>query len=260
MSPDASWSLNLGPLALLTALTVAYVVRWRRVGESPLRLALFVSGIACMVVALVSPVDALGEQLFLMHMVQHLLLLDLAPILLILGLTRKLLRPVTRQVMPLEERLGVLAHPVFALVLYVVVMWAWHVPALYDAANRNVYVHVLEHLLFSVAGGAYWWHVLSPIRARQRLRGLGPAAYMAGTKVFVGLLGVVLTFAPATFYAFYEEQPRFWGLSPQEDQAVGGLLMAIEQSVVMGVALAFLFIRMLSESEREEQRAERFAS
>jgi putative membrane protein len=260
VAPDASWTFSPGAIVLIGAASAAYVVRWRRVGAPVGRLLLFCAGMACVVAAVISPIDRLAEQLMAMHMVQHVLLLDLAPILIILGMTKVILRPVTRRLMAIEQRAGPLAHPVFALVLYAGVMWVWHIPALYDAALRSPAVHVLEHLLFSVAGGLYWWHVLSPIRARMRLTGLGPAAYMLSSKVLLGLLGVVLTFAPGSFYAFYETQPEFWGLSAREDQALAGAIMALEQGIVMGVALAYLFIRLLSESEREEQRAERYAS
>ena len=113
---------------------------------------------------------------------------------------------------------------------------------------------------FGAAGGLYWWHLLSPIRARRRLGGMGPVVYMLSTKLLVGLLGVVLAFAPEAIYDFYERQPGYWGLSPGTDQAVGGLIMALEQSIVMGVALVFLFVRALGESDGEDERAERYAS
>ena len=267
MAPDASWSLNPAVLAGVALTASIYVVRWRRTRRTagaraaPVRrLAWFLTGTLVLVVALVSPVDTLATQILTMHMVQHVLLLDLAPILLIVGLTRPLLRPATRRLTRVEAAAGPLAHPVFAVVLYVAVMWLWHVPALYDAAARHDALHALEHLSFAGAGGLYWWHLLSPIRARRRLAGLGPVAYMAATKVLVGLLGIALTFAPDALYDFYADQPRYWGLSPQDDQAVAGLVMAVEQSIVMGIALAVLFIRMLSESEREDQRAERYES
>ena len=80
---------------------------------------------------------------------------------------------------------------------------------------------------------------------------------MLSTKLGLGLLGVVLTFAPESFYAFYENQPSYWGLDPQEDQALAGAIMAIEQAIVMGIALAYLFVKLLAESDREEERAER---
>ena len=193
-----------------------------------------------------------------MHMVQHLLLLDIAPILFLLGLTRVLLRPVTRRMLAIERRLGPFGHPVFAIVAYVGIMWVWHIPALYQAALEDPLIHGLEHLTMSVVGGLYWWHVLSPIRSRHRLTGLGPVAYMFTTKIAVAVLGVVLTFAPESFYAFYEDQPDYWGLGAKEDQAVAGLIMAIEQSVVMGIAFGWIFVRMLSEADQEDERAERY--
>ena len=257
--PDASWTFSPGLLVTLAFATGWYVVRWRAVGERPLRLALFLGGIASIAAALMSPIDRLSEQLFTMHMVQHLLLLDIAAILLILGLTRKILRPVTRRMLPVERSAGPLATPAFAITLYVMTMWVWHIPALYDLALENTAVHVAEHFSFAIAGGLYWWHIFSPIRPRHRLIGLGAAGYMVSTKVLVGLLGVFLTFSPDSFYAFYERQPRFWGLSPGEDQAVGGAVMALEQMIVMGAAFAWLFVRMLTESERDDLRTERFA-
>lgn len=258
MSPDVSWSLSPGAIGLLLSFTGWYVHRWRAVGEEPRKLVLFLAGIATTAAALISPIDGLSEQLFFVHMVQHLLLLDIAAILIILGLSRKILRPITKRFLPVEQRAGVLATPVFAISLYVFVMWFWHIPVVYDAALEYDAIHVTEHLAFAFAGGLYWWHLFSPIRPRHRLIGLGPAGYMASTKVLVGLLGVFLTFSPDSFYAFYESQPRFWSLSPSEDQAIGGAIMALEQMIVMGAAFAWLFIRMLGESNRADMRAERF--
>jgi cytochrome c oxidase assembly factor CtaG len=91
-----------------------------------------------------------------------------------------------------------------------------------------------------------------------RLSGLGPITYMGSTKLLVGLLGIVLAFAPASIYPFYAHHPHYWGLSPTEDQSMAGLLMALEQSIVMGIALVYVFVQMLTESEREAQRAERY--
>jgi cytochrome c oxidase assembly factor CtaG len=91
-----------------------------------------------------------------------------------------------------------------------------------------------------------------------RLAGLGPVAYMAGGKLLVGILGIVIAFAPRVIYSFYAHQPHYWGLTPLEDQMMAGLVMALEQSIVMGIALVVLFVQMLNESERQAQRAERF--
>jgi cytochrome c oxidase assembly factor CtaG len=262
-SPDASWSAEPGAIALILILGYVYVRRWRKVrahdgprAAPTWRLWIFVGGLAAIAIALLSPVDSLGHQLLAMHMVQHVILLDIVPILLILGMTKTLMRPVTRRLQPIEH--GPLGHPVVAVFLYVGSMWTWHIPALYDLAARNDAVHVLEHIFFLSAGLVYWWHLIGPLRTRLSTGGLGPVGYMVSTKIVVGILGIVLTFAPDALYAFYADQPNYWGLSATDDQAVAGLIMALEQSIVMGITLTWLFVKMINESEREEQRRERY--
>jgi putative membrane protein len=88
---------------------------------------------------------------------------------------------------------------------------------------------------------------------------MGPVVYMLSTKLAVGLLGIGLTFAPDPLYDFYEQRPGIWGLSPTEDQAAAGAIMALEQSIIMGIALTYLFVRALAESDREQERAEALA-
>jgi putative membrane protein len=264
---DASWTF--APIVLLALLgyAVVYGLRWRRsraqggaraAGYG--RLALWGGGIVALFIALISPVDRLSEQLATVHMLQHLLLADLVPICFTLALTKWILRPVTRKIHRVERAAGPFAHPAFGVVAYVGAMWLWHIPAFYDAALRHSGVHVLEHLSFAGAGLLYWWHLLSPIRSRLRLAGIGPVLYMASTKILVGFLGVLLAFAPNLLYHFYDKGGERWGLSPLNDQHVAGLVMALEQSLVMGVALAYLFFRMLAESEAEDQRAERYGA
>src|SRR3954454_25190584 len=139
-----------------------------------------------------------------MHMVQHLLIADLAPICLTLALTKHILRPATRRITRLERAAGPFGHPVFGVVAYVGAMWMWHIPSMYEAALRHSFIHVLEHLTFAAVGLLYWWHLLSPSRSRMRLEGLGPVLYMASTHIAVGLLGIVLAFAPHVLFDFYE--------------------------------------------------------
>jgi cytochrome c oxidase assembly factor CtaG len=264
---DTSWTLAPGPVIAVAAAGWLYARRWRASraegGERAApawRAWMFAGGLLLILIALVSPVDRLGEQLASAHMVQHLLLADLASIALILGFTKHILRPVTRRIHAIERRAGPFGHPAFAAVLYVAVMWFWHIPDLYDAALEDPFVHALEHLSYSAAGFLYWWHLLSPIRSRLRLGGMGPIAYMASTKLLVGFLGVLLAFSPDLLWDGYGHTGERWGMSPLTDQSVAGLIMGIEQSLVMGVALAWLFARMLSESEAEDQRAERYPS
>jgi putative membrane protein len=267
MGADTSWTFEPGAIIALAVMSGAYLTRWRRAratagpaAASGGRLVSFAAGIALLVVALLSPLDRLAEQAFVMHMVQHLLLIDVASVLLTLGLTKVILRPVTKRLQGVERAAGPLGGPVFAIVFYVAVMWVWHIPALYDAALESAPIHVLEHVLFAGAGLLYWWHLLSPVRSRRRLGGMGPVVYMLATKLFVGLLGIALTFAPDALYGFYENGAQIWGLTAETDQQAAGAVMAIEQSIVMGIAVVFLFVRALQESERNEQRAERYGA
>jgi putative membrane protein len=264
---DAGWTF--APIVLLALIAYAgiYIWRWRisraegGARAAPVgKLVLWLTGIFCLFLALVSPIDRLGEELASAHMVQHLLIADIVPICLTLALTKHILRPATRRIQRLERAAGPFGHPAFGVVAYVGAMWFWHVPYFYESALNHSFIHVLEHLSFAAAGLLYWWHLLSPIRSRLRLGGLGPVLYMASTKILVGFLGILLAFSPDVLYHFYEVAPGStrWGLDPLDDQRVAGLIMALEQSIVMGVALAYLFVRMLAESEEEDRRAERY--
>jgi putative membrane protein len=264
VSVDTSWTFAPIVLIALASYAVIYGLRWRTARReggaraAPVgRAVLWGLGVFCLFVALISPVDALGGEFASFHMLQHLLIADLAPIFLTLGLTKWILRPATRKIHRIERAAGPFGHPAFGVVLYVGAMWLWHIPGMYDAALRNDYVHTLEHLTFGAAGLLYWWHLLSPIRSRMRLGGLGPIMYMASTKLLVGFLGILLAFSPDLLYS-YDWAGKKWGLDPLDDQHVAGLFMALEQSIVMGIALAYLFFRMLAESEAEDQRAERY--
>lgn len=260
---DSSWTIDPGPILMILILGGLYLPRWWRVRRAdgavaaPVwRLLSFLVGLAALATALLSPIDVLAEQSFSFHMAQHMLLLDLVPIFCILGLNKILLRPATRRLQALERALGPLMHPWVAVVLYIVAMWAWHVPAAYDSALENVTFHLLEHVCFLSVGFLYWWQLLSPIRSRFRGGAMGPLLYMISTKIGVGLLGILLTFAPNPLYSYYDVREGVFGLSAGVDQQIGGELMALEQTIVMGIALAYLLFRAIDQSEREQKRRE----
>jgi cytochrome c oxidase assembly factor CtaG len=262
------WSFD--PLALTAVATLGgvYASRYRTVHDAPgrrpttrdrLRALSFAAGLLALLAAFVSPVERLGEErLFTAHMVQHLLILDIAPILLLLGLSRSIMRPATRRLQPIERSLGLVAHPATALVALIGVIWLWHLPAMYELALDHPFAHGLEHLSFFCAGLAFWWFIIEPVPPRHPLRGMATLGYVAGAKLLLGALGVVLAFSPNVLYDNYERAPRTWGLSPLEDLNVGGLLMMLEQSLVLILFFAIVFARMLNESEKEQQRRERF--
>jgi putative membrane protein len=228
-------------------------------GRDGLRAASFAGGLVCVWLALASPLDSLGEErLFSAHMAQHLLLTDVGPILLLLGLSRAFLRPLVRATRGIEHRLGYLAHPVTALVVLILVMWGWHLDRAYELALDHPWAHALEHAMFFWAGFAFWWYVIEPLPVRHRLRGMAMPAYVTAAKLALGALGVVLAFSTKSIYETYERAPRTWGLSAVADLNVGGLVMMLEQSIVLVVFFALLFARMLEQSEQAERRRERF--
>jgi cytochrome c oxidase assembly factor CtaG len=156
-----------------------------------------------------------------------------------------------------ERALGPFASPATGIILWLGVMYLWHVPALYDAATENAGLHLLEHTSFFVAGVALWWPLIQPVPMRRRLTGLQPIGYIAGAKAGLAALGLYLTWSATAIYPYYEGVPRIWGLSPVEDQNVGGVIMMLEQSLTLVLVLVALFVRMLVKSEEEQRRRER---
>ncbi|HWE59454.1 MAG TPA: cytochrome c oxidase assembly protein [Solirubrobacteraceae bacterium] len=265
MSPPLIWTFSPSVIVGVGASCVAYMWAWRRARQPGMphppgygRLALFAASMLTLVAALLSPVDSISDNVMFVHMIQHVLLLDIVPILFILSLTKGLLRPVTRRLTRIEERAGFIAHPAFAVFLYVGFMAFWHVPRMYDLALAHENIHKLEHLCFLIGGSLYWWHLLAPIKPRTALGGMAKIVYMAVTKFFVGMLGIILVFAPHALYPWYETHPHYWGLTVHADQSLAGSVMALEQSLIMATALVYIIIRMLGDSEKEAQRQERY--
>ena len=263
--PRIHWLADPAVLAPIILLVVVYVRRFLQVrredgprGATWVHAVAFAGAILALLAALVSPIDALGEEyLFSAHMLQHVLLGDIAPLLLLLSLSRVMLRPVTRRLMGIERALGPLASPVTAIVIWLGTMYLWHIPALYDAALQHPLVHVLEHFSFFAAGLALWWPLVQPIPMRRSLTGLQPLAYIATAKGSLAALGLVLAWSSTAFYPFYEDVPRIWNLSAVEDQNVAGAIMMVEQSMTLVLVLVWVFVRMLTRSEEDEQRRER---
>lgn len=264
-SAPADWSLDPAILLALAGWTGVYAWRFRASrreagarGASAIHAAAFAGGLLVLLAATVSPIATLGdERLFSMHMLQHVLLGDVAPALLLLSLSRVMMRPATRRLVAVERRLGALAHPITLLAIWVLLLWGWHIPALYDAALESPVVHAVEHASFFTAGIALWWAIIQPVPMRHRMDGMKPLAYVAGAKVLGGALGVYLTWVSSSTYSFYEDVPRTYGLSLVEDLNVGGAIMMTEQSIALAIAAAAIFIRMLIQSEEAERRRER---
>jgi putative membrane protein len=245
--------LVLGGAALAMALYLRAWIRLRRRGRADRasvgRLLLFSSGIALAVLALISPIDPIGEQYLLsVHMLQHVLLGDSAPALILLGLRGPLSllivpRPVLRRVARLtwlRRAAGWLLRPPVALGLWAIVYASWHIPDAYDAALANTWVHDLEHLSFLVVGFLVWLLLVEPLpHPRHSLR-----SRMLVALLLFGLgtvLADTLILTPHILYDPYAAQPeRLWGLSPLTDQRLAGAVMMFEQLATVGICLAFL--------------------
>ena len=263
--PQLHWNVDPTIIVALALYAGIYVWRWRGArreaggrGAGPLELVCFAVAFAALTTALVSPIDGLGEDyLFSMHMLQHILLGDIAPVFLLLALSRVIMRPATRRLVNVERALGRFAHPLTGLFLWFALIYLWHIPALYDAAIESQVVHALEHTSFFAAGIALWWPLIQPVPMRRRMTGLWPFAYIGAAKLGLAGLGLYLTWSKSVAYEHYESVPRIWGLTAVEDQNVGGAMMMLEQSVVLLIAFVVLFVRMLTQSEAEQQRKER---
>jgi putative membrane protein len=256
---DTSWTfdpLQVVPTLLIAALYARRVrtLRSRGTHVPPWRIAVFATGILILFVALVSPIHALGEQLFSFHMLQHVLLGDLAPLALLAGLTGPILRPA----LAFLHRLRFLAHPLVALPLWAVNLYVWHLPFLYETAVRHESVHALEHLCFFTGGAIMWLPVLETLPAPEWFGTGAKLGYIAVVRAVETVLGNVFFWAGSVFYpGVYEHRQRLWGLSPLADQGLAGAVMMIEGSLVTLVALAWLFLRMASEGELRQRLLER---
>jgi putative membrane protein len=248
-SPDP---LALAGMAIAVGLFTQGFVRLRRrnVALAPWSRAwLFAAGIAVVTVGIVSPLDTIAEEyLQSAHMLQHVLIADLGVALTLLAvrgplavffLPRDLLVPLARTRW-LRSALGFALRPAVAISAWLVVLIAWHVPRLYEGALTHPVVHRLEHLSFVIVGSLIWTLIIDPAR-HNRLsinERIGVAAMVFWSSQ---ILSYVMVFSFKPFYDLYAEQPvRLFGLSPLTDQKLAGVVMMVEQTATIGVAILLL--------------------
>jgi putative membrane protein len=216
----------------------------------------FVCGVLIMFLALVSPLDALGDDyLFSAHMIQHLCLTTFAPPLLLLGIPEWMLERVLNQRILFLLLKGLTWAPV-AFFLYNADFFLWHAPPLYNATLENDTIHIFEHLTFIVFGILSWWPLLSPSRKLPRLALGGQVLYIFFNGMPAVLLGAGLTFM-SPLYAPYLAAPRIWGISPIVDQQLGGLIMWVPVNLFYIVVMSAIFIRWMQRQEAQQLEAER---
>jgi putative membrane protein len=249
--------LQLVPLALVA---FAYARRARTLARRgdpvpSVRIWSFGLGLALVAVALSPPLEELAERTFAFHMVQHVLLGDLAALALVVGLTGPLLRPLLA--VRTIERLRVLGHPLVALPLWAANLYVWHLPALYEGALRHDALHALEHLCFLGFGALMWAPVVEVLPGPAWFGTGAKFGYVVVVRLLETVLGNVFLWSGTVFYGVYETTDRLWGLSPAADQATAGAVMMVEGSVVTLAALAWLFLKAAAEGELRQELLER---
>ncbi|MGH2509386.1 MAG: cytochrome c oxidase assembly protein [Ktedonobacteraceae bacterium] len=216
----------------------------------------FIGGVLIMFLALVSPLDTLGDDyLFSAHMIQHLCLTTFAPPLLLLGLPEWMLEHLLNK-RTLFLLLKGLTWAPLAFFLYNADFFLWHAPLLYNATLENDTIHIFEHLTFIVLGILSWWPLLSPSRRLPRLSLGGQVLYIFANGMPAVLLGAGLTFSQP-LYAPYLAAPRIWGISPIVDQQLGGLIMWVPVNLFYIVVMSVIFIRWMQKQEAQQVEAER---
>ncbi len=249
--------LQLLPLVLLGA---AYAQRARTlaVRGAPVprrKIWLFATGLVLVAIALSPLFEAWGERTFTFHMVQHVVVGDLAALALVAGLSGALLRPVLA--LKTVDRLRVLAHPFVALPLWAANLYVWHLPALYEGALRHDALHALEHLCFLGFGALMWAPVVEVLPGPAWFGTGAKFGYVVAVRLLETVLGNVFFWAGSVVYGVYATTERLWGMSPLADQATAGAVMMVEGSLVTLAALAWLFLRAAAEGELRQELLDR---
>jgi putative membrane protein len=259
------WVFEPGVVIPLVASAILYfcgIARLRCVNQHAIKFTdviFFVLGWLVLVIALVSPLHPWGSVLFSAHMTQHELLMLVAAPLLVLS------RPIVPFLWALPKSTArelvawtkarwwqrlwkTITMPFVAWLIHAIVLWTWHLPALFQATIDHELVHALQHASFLFSALLFWWAVL---HGRQRAMGFGAAVlYMFTTAMHSGLLGALLTFGRTLWYPIYSTSTASWGLTPLQDQQLGGLSMWIPAGAVYIIAGLALFAGWLRESDR----------
>lgn len=257
VSEGAEAAIQLGPLALVGLLyrrrtrTLAAqgrhaVGRWRQV--------CFYVGIATIGFALTG-LGSDSQELLYVHMVEHLLIGDVAALLIVLGLTAPLIAPIlTFKVGSVKvfDRLRVLAHPAIAFPLWALDIYVWHLPVLYQAALRHLGIHVLEHAMFLGFGVNMWMCLVGPLPMPRWFGNLGRLVYIVAVRLTGTVLGNIFLWSGTVFYPFYLPGDVAYHVSPLADQNVAGAIMMVEESFLTLGLFCWLFLRAAREGEERQ--------
>jgi putative membrane protein len=221
----------------------------------------YACGLLVLALALMSPLDAIGDGYLLSaHMGQHLLLSDLAPALLVLGLRAPILplglpRGGLRLIAPggrAGRAISLATRPYVAIPLWAAASWIWAIPAVFDYSAAHAGVHAIEHATLFYTGLAMWWLIIDPLPSARREPNGRRMAYLGFTRLASAAVCLPLTFMSSAAYPRYIAAPRAYGLSAITDQHLAGAGMCFLEFLVFGLAMAAVFVSFLT---RDEQRA-----
>jgi putative membrane protein len=260
-----SWSFQPLVIAVLLAAAALYTRMYRRAtARSSSRTpgaghwVPYAAGLITIAVALLSPLDPIGDSYLLSaHMVQHVLLSDIAPALLVLGLRSPVLplglsRDALLAVAPGGKSgrlIAKLTSPWLAVPLWALATWIWAIPSVFDYSAQHPVVHALEHATLFYTGLALWWLIVDPL-PRARLRANNERLALLGfTRLASACVCLPLTWISSTQYPLYASSPRAFGLSAINDQHLAGASMCFIEALVFGIAFAAVFISMLGRDD-----------
>jgi cytochrome c oxidase assembly factor CtaG len=252
--------IQLVPTALLGLLYArrAHTLSTGRNRIPTWRQVCFYAGLATILLALLSPVGELSDELLYMHMVEHLLMGDIAALLIVLGLTGPLLAPVLR--IGFFDRLRVLTHPLLAFPLWAIDMYVWHLPLFYEAALRHLVVHALEHTMFIALGINMWMCLFGPLPKPRWFGNLAKLGYIVAVRLTGTVLGNVFLWSGKAFYPFYLSGDAAHHIRPLADQNLAGAIMMVEESLLTLGLFCWLFLRTARESEERQELLDLAAS
>ena len=254
----SAWNPSWPELVLIAIAAVLYISRAKVLGKRlpRWRAVCFAAGLAVLAFAGMSPIDAIGEGgLFSVHMMQHMLIGDLAGLLLVLGVTGPILQPALQ--FRVVQRLRALTHPMAACAIWAVILIGWHIPVLYEAALANEAVHALEHASFLLGGILMWAPILEALPAPEWFGTGAKLGYIFGIRTVDAILANAFWWAGTPFYADYEQTAPLWGMSALQDQGYAGTVMMGWTGTVTLIVAGVLFFRMAQEGELRQELIER---
>lgn len=202
----------------------------------------------------ISPLGAWDDRSFTAHMIEHLLIGDLAALLMVLGLTGPLIQPVLRN--PVIELVRPLAEPIPAFILWVTNLYFWHLPFAFEAALGSDWIHVVQHICFFSAGFNVWMALFGPLPKPEWFGNIAKLIYIVLLRLAAVVLGNVFIFSTTAFYGTYDHAANPFGLTPGGDQSVAGSVMMAEGSLITFIILGWLFFKAATEGEESQQLIE----